>query len=77
MRRAMRHVYFLNIREPILYNLVKKVIELMKDAYPELSRAEKLASVTVFMGGGMISILPYLEGIKIFNDENIKIWRYF
>ena len=69
MRRAMRHVYFLNIREPILYNLVKKVIELMKDAYPELSRAEKLIEVTVFHEEErFLSTLS--KGIKIFNEES-------
>ncbi|MED5484777.1 MAG: alanine--tRNA ligase, partial [Pseudomonadota bacterium] len=69
MRRAMRHVYFLNIREPILYNLVKKVIELMKDAYPELLRAEKLIEVTVFHEEErFLSTLS--KGIKIFNEES-------
>ncbi|MED5253399.1 MAG: alanine--tRNA ligase, partial [Pseudomonadota bacterium] len=69
MRRAMRHVYFLNIREPILYKLVKKVIELMKDAYPELSRAEKLIEITVFHEEErFLSTLS--KGIKIFNEES-------
>jgi Alanyl-tRNA synthetase len=69
MRRAMRHVYFLNIREPILYNLVKKVIELMKEAYPELSRAEKLIEVTVFHEEErFLSTLS--KGIKNVNEES-------
>jgi Alanyl-tRNA synthetase len=48
MRRAMRHAYLLNIKEPVLYSLIKKIVTLMSDAYPELSRAEKLIEVTVF-----------------------------
>ncbi len=69
MRRAMRHAYLLNIKEPILYNLVKKIIALMSDAYPELLRAEKLIEVTVFdEEERFISTLS--KGIKIFNDES-------
>ena len=37
MRRAMRHAYLLNIKEPVLYSLIKKIVTLMSDAYPELS----------------------------------------
>ena len=69
MRRAMRHAYLLNIKEPILYNLVKKIIALMSDAYPELLRAEKLIEITVFEEEErFISTLS--KGIKIFNDES-------
>ena len=69
MRRAMRHAYLLNIKEPVLYNLIKKIITLMSDAYPELIRAEKLIEVTVFQEEErFISTLS--KGIKIFNDES-------
>ena len=69
MRRAMRHAYLLNIKEPVLYNLIKKIVTLMSDAYPELSRAEKLIEVTVFEEEErFISTLS--KGIKIFNDES-------
>ena len=72
MRRAMRHVYFLNIRKPILYKLIKRVIELMKDAYPELLRADKLIEVTVFHEEErFLSTLS--KGIKIFNEESKKL----
>ena len=69
MRRAMRHAYLLNIKEPVLYNLIKKIITLMSDAYPELIRAEKLIEVTVFQEEErFISTLS--KGIKIFNYES-------
>ena len=69
MRRAMRHAYLLNIKEPVLYNLIKKIVTLMSDAYPELLRAEKLIEVTVFEEEErFISTLS--KGIKIFNDES-------
>jgi len=69
MRRAMRHSYLLNIKEPVLYNLIQKIVTLMSDAYPELLRAEKLIEVTVFEEEErFISTLS--KGIKIFNDES-------
>ena len=69
MRRAMRHAYLLNIKEPVLYNIIKRIISLMSDAYPELLRAEKLIEVTVFQEEErFISTLS--KGIKIFNDES-------
>ena len=69
MRRAMRHAYLLNIKDPVLYNIIKRIISLMSDAYPELLRAEKLIEVTVFQEEErFISTLS--KGIKIFNDES-------
>ena len=69
MRRAMRHAYLLNIKDPVLYNIIKSIISLMSDAYPELLRAEKLIEVTVFQEEErFISTLS--KGIKIFNDES-------
>ena len=68
MRRAMRQAYILGIRKPILYNLVHVIINLMQDAYPELSRAEELIKVTVFYEEErFLSTLS--KGIKIFNEE--------
>ena len=68
MRRAMRHAYILGISKPILYNFVHVIINLMKDAYPELSRAEELIKVTVFHEEErFLSTLS--KGIKIFNEE--------
>ncbi len=40
MRRAMRHIRSLGIKEPVLYNMLPKLVDLMGDAYPELKRSE-------------------------------------
>lgn len=44
MRRAMRHAHLLGAKEPLLYKLLPKVIDLMSDSYPELKRAQDFAS---------------------------------
>jgi alanyl-tRNA synthetase len=36
IRRALRRAYKLGIKEPFLYKIVPTVVEVMKDAYPEL-----------------------------------------
>ena len=68
MRRAMRHVYLLNIKKPILFELTAYVIKLMKGAYPELSRAEKLIGLTLYNEEErFLSTLS--KGIKILENE--------
>ncbi len=44
MRRAMRHAQHLEAKEPLMYKLLPKLIELMGGTYPELQRAENLIS---------------------------------
>jgi len=69
MRRAMRHAYLLNIRKPILFEIVSNIIALMKDAYPELGRAEKLIELTLFHEEErFLSTLS--NGIRILEDES-------
>ena len=68
MRRAMRHTYLLNIKKPILFELTANVINLMKGAYPELSRAEKLIGLTLYNEEErFLSTLS--KGIKILENE--------
>ena len=68
MRRAMRHAYLLNIKKPILFELTANVINLMKGAYPELSRAEKLIGLTLYNEEErFLSTLS--KGIKILENE--------
>ncbi|HEX5435523.1 MAG TPA: alanine--tRNA ligase [Gemmatimonadaceae bacterium] len=38
LRRAVRHAWLLGRTEPTLYRVVEKVIEIMRDAYPELEQ---------------------------------------
>ena len=47
MRRAMRHVQLLNYQGSLMYQLAPILISNMKDAYPELSRAELLIHETL------------------------------
>ncbi|MGI4851310.1 MAG: alanine--tRNA ligase [Janthinobacterium lividum] len=42
MRRAMRHVYLLGSKEPLMHRLVPTLIEQMGDSYGELLRAQAL-----------------------------------
>ena len=47
MRRAMRHVYMLGVKEPMIYKLLPVLQKEMGEAYPELYRYEKLISETI------------------------------
>ncbi len=47
MRRAMRHAHLLGSREPLMYRLLPTLVAEMGAAYPELKRAEALASETL------------------------------
>jgi alanyl-tRNA synthetase len=44
MRRQMRHLHALGVKEPIIYTLLSPLIHIMGDAYPELQRASSLIS---------------------------------
>jgi len=47
MRRAMRHVHMIGSREPLLWRLVPTLVAKMGQAFPELGRAEALATDTL------------------------------
>jgi alanyl-tRNA synthetase len=47
MRRAMRHGKILGIDVPFLYRASSKVVDLMKDAYPELRETEAFISKVI------------------------------
>jgi alanyl-tRNA synthetase len=47
MRRAMRHLNLLGVKEPVLYTLVPELVREMGLAYPELGRAEALIEETI------------------------------
>ncbi len=49
MRRAMRHAQMLGCKEPLLWRLVPALVERMGAAYPELIRAQLLASETLLL----------------------------
>src|SRR5213075_236382 len=47
MRRAMRHVQLIGAKDPLMYRLVPTLVAEMGSAYPELKRAEVLATETL------------------------------
>jgi alanyl-tRNA synthetase len=47
MRRAMRHGKILGIKDPFLHRISSKVVDLMKDAYPELRETEVFVSKVI------------------------------
>ncbi len=47
MRRAMRHVHLIGVKEPMIYKLLPALQKEMGDAYPELYKAETLISETI------------------------------
>jgi alanyl-tRNA synthetase len=47
MRRAMRHGKILGIKESFLYRTSSKVVDLMKEAYPELRESEAFISKVI------------------------------
>lgn len=47
MRRAMRHAHLIGAREPLMWRLVPDLVAKMGQAYPELGRAEALATDTL------------------------------
>ena len=49
MRRAMRHAQLLGAREPLMHRLVPILVREMGRAYPEIVRAEALASETLLL----------------------------
>ncbi len=47
MRRAMRHAHIIGCKEPLLHKLVATLVDAMGQAFPELVRAQALATETL------------------------------
>ncbi|WP_373085673.1 alanine--tRNA ligase [Sneathiella sp.] len=47
MRRAMRHVHMMGVKDPMVWKLVQTLVEEMGDAFPELHRAQSLITETL------------------------------
>ena len=47
MRRALRHINMLGVKEPVFYKIFNNVKEQMSDTYPELIEAENLIIKTI------------------------------
>ena len=68
MRRAMRHIQLLGIKEPMLYKLVPSLQREMGEAYPELYRAQALITETIKTEETRF-IKTLGKGLKILDDE--------
>lgn len=68
MRRAMRHVHMLGIKEPMIYKLLPALQKEMGEAYPELYRAEALIRETIKMEEERF-IRTMSTGLRLLDDE--------
>ncbi|MBV5338012.1 MAG: alanine--tRNA ligase [Deltaproteobacteria bacterium] len=68
MRRAARHAKMLGCAEPMLYNMVDAVREVMGGAYPELAEREEYIKKVV-LGEEQRFIETLDRGLAILNDE--------
>lgn len=68
MRRAMRHVHLIGVKEPMIYKLLPALQKEMGDAYPELYKAETLISETIKNEEERF-IRTMANGLKLLDDE--------
>ncbi|MEM7617049.1 MAG: alanine--tRNA ligase, partial [Pseudomonadota bacterium] len=72
MRRAMRYVYNMNYKDPVIYKLVSSLVGKMAEQYPELKRAESLiAEITQQEEQRFGKTLD--NGMKLLQDELDKL----
>jgi len=68
MRRAMRHAHMLGSKEPLMYKLLPKLVDLMGNTYPELKRAESF--ISSILEQEEIRFKTTLErGLKLLSEE--------
>ncbi len=68
MRRAMRHVHMLGVREPMIYKLLPALQKEMGEAYPELYKAEALITDTIKTEEERF-IKTMEKGLKLLDEE--------
>lgn len=68
MRRAMRHIQLLGVKEPMLYKLLPSLQREMGEAYPELYRAQALIAETIKTEETRF-IKTLDKGLKILDEE--------
>jgi alanyl-tRNA synthetase len=74
MRRAMRHGKMLGIDSPFLYRTASKVVDLMKQAYPELRETEAFVSKVIQNEEERFSE-TLDSGLKILREELEKLQK--
>jgi alanyl-tRNA synthetase len=72
MRRAMRHVHKLGVKEPMIWRLVPTLSAVMGQAFPELSRAEALITETLKLEEGRFA-QTLDRGLKLLEEETDKL----
>ena len=72
LRRAIRHVYNLGCKEPILNRMVGNLTEQMGDAFPELRRAEAVVKSTLLLEEERF-LKTIDNGMKLLNESIDKI----
>ena len=68
MRRAMRHAYKLQAKDPILADLAPILVDKMGDAYGELCRAQDLMALTLRLEEEKFKD-AFERGIRVLEDE--------
>jgi alanyl-tRNA synthetase len=72
MRRAMRHVHKLGVREPMVYRLVPELVQLMGGHFPELRRAEALVTETLKLEESRFQE-TLDRGLRLLEEETAKL----
>jgi len=72
MRRGMRHVHKLGVKDPMIWRLVPALTALMGQAFPELGRAEALIAETLKLEEGRFA-QTLDRGIKLLEEETAKL----
>ncbi len=69
MRRAMRHGHLLGVNKPFINNLVPTLVDVMGEAYPELTRAAPMAKDVIELEENRFS-KTLSQGLKILDEES-------
>ena len=72
MRRAMRHVHILGVKDPMMWRLVPALTGQMGQAFPELTRAESLITETLNLEESRFKE-TLDRGLRILADETDKL----
>jgi alanyl-tRNA synthetase len=74
MRRAMRHAHQLGAKEPLMYRLLPKLVDLFGQVYPELKRAEEF--VSSILEQEEVRFQKTLDrGLKLLEEETASLSR--
>ena len=72
MRRAMRHVHLIGVKEPMIYKLLPALQKEMGEAYPELYKAETLITETIKSEEERF-IRTMENGLKLLDEETADL----